>query len=85
LTVYGRIRAVFFDQGGLNGFYLILLFEYLFFFILGTVVDTDIVSSSGFYFYFNSDAAIRGQPRSMLYQVLHDQIGFTPDEIQQLK
>ncbi len=53
---------------------MILLFEYLFFFILGTVVDTDIVPLNGFYFYLNSDAAIQGTSRSMLYQVLYDEI-----------
>jgi len=60
------------------------LFEYLFFFIPGTIVDTDIVSPNGFYFYLNSDTAIQGTSRPVLYQVLYDEIGFTPDEIQQL-
>ncbi len=51
-------------------------------FILGTVVDTDTVSPNGFYFYLNSHAAIKGTSRPVLYQVLYDEIGFTPDEIE---
>jgi eukaryotic translation initiation factor 2C len=54
------------------------------FFILGTVIDTDIISPNGFDFYLNSHAAIQGTSRPMLYQVLYDEIGFTSDDIQQL-
>ncbi|CAF3792637.1 unnamed protein product [Rotaria socialis] len=50
----------------------------------GTVIDTDIISPNGFDFYLNSHAAIQGTSRPMLYHVLYDDIGFTPDEIQQL-
>ncbi|CAF1268322.1 unnamed protein product [Rotaria sp. Silwood1] len=50
----------------------------------GTVIDTDIVTPNGFDFYLNSHAAIQGTSRPMLYNVLYDDIGFTPDEIQQL-
>jgi eukaryotic translation initiation factor 2C len=53
-------------------------------FIIGTVIDTGIVSPNGSNFYLNSHVAIEGTSRSMLYQVLHDEIGFTSDEIQQL-
>ncbi len=53
-------------------------------FILGTVIDTDIVSPNGFDFYLNSHAAIQGTSRPVLYQVLYDEIGFTSDDIQQL-
>ncbi len=52
--------------------------------ILGTVIDTDIVSPNGFDFYLNSHAAIQGTSRPVLYQVLYDEIGFTSDDIQQL-
>lgn len=52
--------------------------------LLGTVIDTDIVSPNGFDFYLNSHAAIQGTSRPILYQVLYDEIGFTSDEIQQL-
>lgn len=48
------------------------------------MVDTHIVSPNGFDFYLNSHAAIQGTSRPILYQVLHDDIGFTSDEIQQL-
>jgi len=50
----------------------------------GTVVDTDIVSRHGFNFYLNTDTTVQGTSRPTFYQVLHNQIGFTPDEIQQL-
>ncbi|CAF1508752.1 unnamed protein product [Adineta steineri] len=50
----------------------------------GTVIDTDIVSPNGFDFYLNSHAAIQGTSRPTLYHVIYDNIGFTPDEIQQL-
>jgi hypothetical protein len=52
--------------------------------ILGTVIDTDIVSPNGFDFDFNFHAAIQGTSQTMLYQVLYDEIGFTSDDIQQL-
>ena len=42
--------------------------------ILGTVIDTDIVSPNGFDFYLNSHAAIQGTSRPMLYQILYDEI-----------
>ncbi len=54
------------------------------FFILGTVIDTDINSPNGFDFYLNSHVAIQGTARPILYHVLYDDIGFTSDEIQQL-
>lgn len=53
-------------------------------FILGTVIDTDINSPNGFEFYLNSHAAIQGTSKPTLYHVLYDDIGFTSDEIQQL-
>jgi eukaryotic translation initiation factor 2C len=56
----------------------------MFLLILGTVIDTDIVSPNGFDFSLNSHAAIQGTSRPMLYQVLYDEIGFTSDDIQQL-
>ncbi len=46
------------------------------FLILGTVIDTDIVSPNGFNFYLNSDAAMQGTAKAMHYQVLCDEIGF---------
>jgi eukaryotic translation initiation factor 2C len=52
--------------------------------ILGTVIDTDIVSPSGFDFFLSSHAAIQGTSRPILYHVLYDDIGFTSDELQQL-
>ncbi len=57
---------------------------YFFFFILGTVIDTDIVSPNGFNFYLNSDAPMQGTAKAMHYQVLCDEIGFTSDDIQHL-
>ncbi|CAF1006461.1 unnamed protein product [Didymodactylos carnosus] len=50
----------------------------------GTVIDTEITHPSQFNFYLNSHAAIKGTSRPALYHVLHDEIGFTSDEIQQL-
>ncbi len=58
--------------------------SYDFWLILGTVIDTDIISPNGFDFYLNSHVAIQGISRPMLYQVLYDEIGFTSDDIQQL-
>ncbi|CAF3856240.1 unnamed protein product [Rotaria sp. Silwood2] len=49
-----------------------------------TVIDTDILSRNGFDFYLNSHAAIQGTSRPILYQILHDEIGFISDDIQQL-
>jgi eukaryotic translation initiation factor 2C len=60
------------------------LFVKIFRFVLGIVIDTDIVSPNGFDFYLDSYAAIQGTSRPMLYQVLYDEIGFTSDDIQQL-
>jgi hypothetical protein len=37
--------------------------------ILGTVIDTDIISPNGFDFNFNFHAAIQATSRTMLYQV----------------
>jgi eukaryotic translation initiation factor 2C len=50
----------------------------------GTVVDQQITHPSQFDFYLCSQAALMGTSRPALYQVLHDEIGFTSDEIQQL-
>ncbi|CAF1553255.1 unnamed protein product, partial [Didymodactylos carnosus] len=50
----------------------------------GTVIDSMITHPSQFDFYLNSHAAIMGTSRPALYHVLHDEIGFTSDEIQQL-
>ncbi|CAF1269422.1 unnamed protein product, partial [Didymodactylos carnosus] len=50
----------------------------------GTIIDTEITHPSQFNFYLNSHAAIKGTSRPALYHVLHDEIGFTSDEIQQL-
>ncbi|CAF1408667.1 unnamed protein product, partial [Rotaria sordida] len=49
-----------------------------------TIMDTDIVSPNGSDFYLNSHAAIQSTSRSILYQILYDEIGFTSDDIQQL-
>ncbi|CAF0973268.1 unnamed protein product [Adineta steineri] len=50
----------------------------------GTVVDHQITHPSQFDFYLCSQAALMGTSRPALYHVLHDEIGFTSDEIQQL-
>lgn len=50
----------------------------------GTVVDQQIVHPFQFDFYLCSQAALMGTSRPALYHVLHDEIGFTSDEIQQL-
>lgn len=50
----------------------------------GTVVDQQITHPSQFDFYLCSQAALMGTSRPALYHVLHDEIGFTSDEIQQL-
>ena len=50
----------------------------------GTVIDTTIVHPRQFDFYLNSHVAIQGTSKPTLYHVLYDDIGFTPDEIQQL-
>ncbi|CAF4757539.1 unnamed protein product, partial [Rotaria sp. Silwood2] len=50
----------------------------------GTVIDQDIIHPSQFDFYLCSQAARMGTSRPALYHVLHDDIGFTSDAIQQL-
>ncbi|CAF1174819.1 unnamed protein product [Rotaria sordida] len=50
----------------------------------GTVVDQQIIHPSQFDFYLCSQAALMGTSRPALYHILHDEIGFTSDEIQQL-
>ena len=53
-------------------------------FILGTVINTDIVSPNGFNFYLNSDAPTEGTAKATHYRVLYDEIGFTSDDIHEL-
>ncbi|CAF2681440.1 unnamed protein product [Rotaria sp. Silwood2] len=50
----------------------------------GTVIDQNIIHPSQFDFYLCSQAAIMGTSRPALYHVLHDDIGFSSDDIQQL-
>ncbi|CAF1077709.1 unnamed protein product [Rotaria sordida] len=50
----------------------------------GTVIDQDITHPSQFDFYLCSQAAIMGTSRPTLYHVLHDENGFSSDDIQQL-
>ncbi|CAF1041399.1 unnamed protein product [Rotaria sordida] len=50
----------------------------------GTVIDQDITHPSQFDFYLCSQAAIMGTSRPTLYHVLHDDIGFSSDDVQQL-
>ncbi|CAF4038167.1 unnamed protein product [Rotaria magnacalcarata] len=50
----------------------------------GTVIDTGIIHPSQFDFYLCSQAARMGTSRPALYHVLHDEIGFASDAIQQL-
>jgi eukaryotic translation initiation factor 2C len=50
----------------------------------GTVVDQNIIHPSQFDFYLCSQAALMGTSRPALYHVLHDDIGFSSDDIQQL-
>lgn len=50
----------------------------------GLVVDSDIVQPNQFSFFLNSHKAIQGTNRPALYHVLHDEIKFTPDELQLL-
>ncbi|UJR13192.1 hypothetical protein I4U23_000214 [Adineta vaga] len=50
----------------------------------GTVIDQGITHPSQFDFYLCSQAAIMGTSRPTLYHVLHDDIGFSSDDIQQL-
>ncbi|CAF1246863.1 unnamed protein product [Rotaria sp. Silwood1] len=50
----------------------------------GTVIDQSIIHPSQFDFYLCSQAAIMGTSRPALYHVLHDDIGFSSDDIQQL-
>jgi hypothetical protein len=49
---------------------------------MGTVIDTDVVSSNDFDFYLNSYAAIQSTSRPLLYQILFHEIGFTSDDNQ---
>ncbi|CAF1254023.1 unnamed protein product [Rotaria sordida] len=50
----------------------------------GTVVDLHITHPSQFDFYLCSQTAIMGTSRPALYHVLHDENGFSSDDIQQL-
>ncbi|CAF3230385.1 unnamed protein product [Rotaria socialis] len=50
----------------------------------GTVVDQDITHPFQFDFYLCSQAAIMGTSRPTLYHVLHDDIGFSSDDVQRL-
>ncbi|CAF1565590.1 unnamed protein product [Adineta ricciae] len=50
----------------------------------GTVIDQGITHPSQFDFYLCSQAAIMGTSRPTLYHVLHDDIGFNSDDLQQL-
>lgn len=50
----------------------------------GTVIDQQITHPTQFDFYLCSQSAIMGTSRPALYHVLHDDIGFSSDEIQQL-
>ncbi|CAF3601442.1 unnamed protein product [Rotaria sp. Silwood1] len=50
----------------------------------GTVIDVDITHPSEFDFYLCSQAAIMGTSRPALYHVLHDENGFSSNDIQQL-
>ncbi|CAF3078686.1 unnamed protein product, partial [Rotaria sp. Silwood2] len=50
----------------------------------GTVIDQNITHPSQFDFYLCSQAAIMGTSRPTLYHVLHDDIGFSSDDVQQL-
>jgi hypothetical protein len=81
LGINNQIKQITFNQ--VRNIHLFIFIQ-IFFFALGTVIDTDIVSPNGFDFYLNSHAAIQGTSRPVLYQVLYDEIGFTSDEIQQL-
>jgi eukaryotic translation initiation factor 2C len=50
----------------------------------GTVVDTQIVDPNGFDFYLMSHSGIQGMSRPVHYHVLHDEIGFSSDQLQKL-
>ncbi|CAF1253033.1 unnamed protein product [Didymodactylos carnosus] len=50
----------------------------------GLVIDTTITNPSQFSFFLNSHKALQGTNKPALYHVLHDEIGFTADEIQLL-
>ncbi|UJR07552.1 hypothetical protein I4U23_011840 [Adineta vaga] len=50
----------------------------------GTVIDQEITHPSQFDFYLCSQAAIMGTSRPALYHVLHDENGFSSDDMQQL-
>ncbi|CAF3849468.1 unnamed protein product [Rotaria magnacalcarata] len=50
----------------------------------GTVIDQDITHPFQFDFYLCSQAAIMGTSRPTLYHVLHDDIGFSSDDVQRL-
>ncbi|KAJ3106785.1 eukaryotic translation initiation factor 2C, 2 [Phlyctochytrium bullatum] len=50
----------------------------------GTVVDTGVVHPFEYDFYLNSHAGIQGTSRPAHYHVIHDECGFTADELQQL-
>ncbi|OMH79774.1 Protein argonaute 18 [Zancudomyces culisetae] len=48
----------------------------------GTVVDTTIVHPHRFDFYLQSHSGLQGTAKPLLYTVLRDDIGFTPDDLQ---
>ncbi|KAK6919302.1 Argonaute, linker 1 domain [Dillenia turbinata] len=50
----------------------------------GTVVDTNIVHPRNYDFYMCSHPGIIGTSRPAHYHVLHDEIGFSPDDLQNL-
>ena len=50
----------------------------------GTVVDSGIVHPFEFDFFLNSHAGLAGTSRPAHYHVLYDEIGFSPDNIQEL-
>lgn len=50
----------------------------------GTVVEEQILNESQFTFYLCSHSGLQGTSRPACYHVLHDDYGFTADELQQL-
>ena len=48
----------------------------------GTIIDSGVCSPTNFDFYLQSHAGIQGTSRPTLYNVLVDEYGFGPDEIQ---
>ncbi|GJJ79067.1 eukaryotic translation initiation factor 2C [Entomortierella parvispora] len=50
----------------------------------GTVIDTEVVHPFEFNFYLQSHAGLLGTSRSAHYHVLHDEAGFSADDLQEL-